>query len=62
MRLFYSIVETAKANGLNPYYYLRHLFEQLPNIDLIDEQALDRLLPWSSALSVSCIAFNRLSK
>ena len=26
----YSLIETAKANGLEPYRYLRHLFEQLP--------------------------------
>jgi transposase len=27
----YSIIETAKANGLEPYWYLRHLFERLPS-------------------------------
>jgi transposase len=27
---FYSLVETAKANGLEPYNYLRHIFEKLP--------------------------------
>ncbi len=26
----YSIIETAKANGLEPYWYLRYLFEKLP--------------------------------
>ena len=26
----YSLIETAKANGLKPYAYLRHLFDQLP--------------------------------
>jgi transposase len=26
----YSLVETAKANGLEPYRYLRFLFERLP--------------------------------
>ena len=60
--IIYSIVETAKANGLNPYYYLRYLFEQLPNIDLTDEKALDQLLPWSSSTPVNCIVFNKLSK
>ena len=28
--VFYSLIETAKANGLEPYQYLRTLFEQLP--------------------------------
>ena len=26
----YSLIETAKANGLEPYWYLRRLFERLP--------------------------------
>lgn len=26
----YSIIETAKANGLEPYWYMRYLFEKLP--------------------------------
>ena len=28
--IMFSIIETAKANGLEPYSYLRHLFTQLP--------------------------------
>lgn len=60
--VIYSVMETAKANGLNPYYYLRHLFEQLPNMDLADEQALDKLLPWSPTVPIDCIVFNPLSK
>ena len=27
---WYSIIETAKLNGLEPYFYLRHLLTQLP--------------------------------
>lgn len=53
--IIYSMVETAIANGLNPYYYLRYLFEQLPNMNLTDMNALDRMLPWSTTLPVSCI-------
>lgn len=59
--IIYSIVETAIVNRLNPYYYLRYLFEQLPNIDLTDTDALDRLLPWSTTIPVSCISFEKLS-
>jgi transposase len=44
----YSIIETAKENSLNPYSYLAHLFEELPNRDLTDVEALDDLMPWSS--------------
>lgn len=60
--IIYSIVETAIENRLNPYYYLRYLFEKLPNMDLTDMPALGQLLPWSTTLPVTCIAFNRLSK
>ena len=28
--LLYSLIETAKANGCEPYWYLRELFEKLP--------------------------------
>jgi len=27
----YSVIETAKENGLNPFEYLKYLFEQLPS-------------------------------
>jgi transposase len=41
----YSIVETAKANKLDPYKYLRHLFGKLPLAkELADFEAL---LPWN---------------
>jgi len=48
--VIYSLVETAKENGLNPLTYLTHLFEKLPNMDLKDPKALDRLLPWSASI------------
>ncbi len=38
---FFSLIETAKANGLEPYAYLRCLFEHLP---LIKDQASYRAL------------------
>lgn len=40
---FYSIIETAKANGLDPFDYLVHLFDRLPLAK--DEGRLHRLLP-----------------
>ena len=46
----YSIVETAKENGLNPLAYLTYVFEQLPNINISDPTAVDRLLPISPNL------------
>jgi len=56
--IIYSIIETAKENGLNPYYYLRYLFEKLPNIDVKDQEALDKLLPWSTTLPIICRVHN----
>ena len=53
--VIYSIVETAKANGLNPFTYLTYLFEQLPQLnDLTDREAISRLLPWSQTLPITC--------
>jgi transposase len=39
----YSIIETAKANNLEPYWYLRHLLEKLP--DALHEEDYKALLP-----------------
>ncbi len=33
----YSLIETAKANGLEPYAYLRFLFEKLPSANTEDD-------------------------
>ena len=43
----YSIIETAKANGLNTFEYLNYLFEKLPNADISNLDVLDAYLPWS---------------
>jgi transposase len=40
---FFSLIETAKANGLEPYAYLRYIFEKLPTAQT--EQGLRDLLP-----------------
>jgi transposase len=50
----YSVVETAKENGLNPFAYLSYLFEQLPNVDLQNPAVIDSLLPWSASLPEGC--------
>lgn len=41
--IFFTLIETAKANGLEPYGYLRHLFQQLPLTT--DEKGYRKLLP-----------------
>ncbi|MBZ0332547.1 IS66 family transposase [Halomonas sp. ANAO-440] len=40
----YSLIETAKANGLSPYEYLQFVFETLPTLGEDDD--LGSLLPW----------------
>jgi transposase len=42
----YSIIETAKANDLNPDMYLRWLFNVLPNTDTTNTEALRALTPY----------------
>jgi len=39
----YSLIETAKANGLKPYAYLRRVFTDLPQADSVE--AIEALLP-----------------
>lgn len=43
--VIYSLIETAKENGLKPYDYLTHIFRAAPNLDLHDTEQLDALLP-----------------
>jgi transposase len=41
----YSLVETAKANGQEPYAYLRHILERLPQVNSVEDY--EALLPWN---------------
>lgn len=41
----YSLIETAKANGLEPYQYLRQVFTALPQAEIVED--IENLLPWS---------------
>lgn len=43
--VIYSLIETAKENGLNPYRYLLHLFMEAPAQARIDENWILKLLP-----------------
>lgn len=50
----YSIIETAKANGLNTFDYLEQLLLYMPDWDHTDEY-LDDLMPWSESIKEKCI-------
>jgi transposase len=45
--LLYSIIETAKANGLATEKYLVYLFEVLANSEIKDRDILEKCMPWS---------------
>ena len=53
--MIYSITETAKANQLKPYEYLKYMLIEIPkhmedrNLDFLEE-----LLPWSEHLPTEC--------
>lgn len=47
--LSYTMVEMAKANGVNVYHYLRFLFEKQPNSRMPDVE-LEKLAPWNESV------------
>ena len=42
--MYYSLIESAKANGLEPFDYLSHILKELPYADTVEK--LEQLLPW----------------
>jgi len=42
----YSLVETAKANGIEPHAYLSRLFDRLPFATTVED--FEALLPWNA--------------
>ncbi|NYZ69705.1 transposase [Endozoicomonas sp. SM1973] len=40
----YSLIETTKANDLDPFSYLQYVFTQLPNAQSLTD--IEKLLPW----------------
>ena len=64
--IIYSITETAKLNGLNPYYYLDHLLTRMPELmaakedhEYPDKKELEKMLRCSSDLPSKCRAKRR---
>ena len=43
----FSLVETAKANGLEPYNYLKRVLSDIAAADTVEK--LEALLPWNVA-------------
>ena len=47
----FSLIESAKENGLKPFEYLKYLLEELPNATTQD---LDKFMPWSEDIPEHC--------
>lgn len=51
----YTLVETAKANGLNPYKYLEFLLARLPGSNFgKNPGVLNLMMPWDSLIQQTC--------
>lgn len=61
--IIYSITETARANNLNVYYYIKHLLTHLPQLvdknGNIEQSLLEPLMPWSKTLPADCYSKRR---
>ena len=51
--MVYTLLETARSNGLNPQKYLEYLLTERPNGNMSDE-ALDAMAPWSPKAQEHC--------
>lgn len=49
--IVYTMVEMAKANGVNVYHYLTYLLEKLPD-DSMSDNELDQLAPWNEKVKI----------
>ena len=49
--IVYTMVEMAKANGVNVYHYLTYLLEKLPD-DRMSDDELELLAPWNETIKV----------
>lgn len=41
----FSLIETAKASGIDPYKYLVYIFKTAPTLSTTDENWANKLLP-----------------
>ena len=61
--IIYSITETARANDLNVYYYIRYLLSCLPSLidknGNVEQSMLEPLMPWSKTLPADCYSKRR---
>jgi len=53
--IIYSIIESAKANALKPFEYIKFILETMPNSTT---GKIDELLPWSKSIPKHCLMPN----
>lgn len=54
--ILYTLAETAKANDLDVYEYLKYLLEEMPNNGYLEKpEILDDYMPWSDKLPDRCM-------
>ena len=51
--IVYTMVEMARAHGLNIYKYLKYLLDHLPDTKMTDS-ALAKLAPWDQDVKANC--------
>ena len=49
----YSLVQTARANEIEPYAYLRRMLAKLPKAQTVEQ--IEALLPWNIKLSLASV-------
>lgn len=53
--IVYSMIETAKANNLDPFKYLKYIFKNMPGTSFQEyPEILEELLPWDETVQAKC--------
>ena len=52
--VLYSLLETARSNGLNPQKYLKYLLDVRPSADMSDKE-LECFAPWNEQVREQCV-------
>ncbi len=61
--VLYTLVESAKANNLDVYEYLKYLLNEMPSRDFNNHpETLEQFLPWSAGLPEECRLTHRHKK
>ncbi len=46
--IYFSLIETAKENGLDPYRYLTWVLRTAPTLDMTDCDQVEKLMPMNA--------------